>query len=155
MEESLQLRSEIGDPRMLALGQHNLGLLTREEGDYATTRELFAAALHVQWDQGDKWALAYMLEDIAVLAVLLGEPAVALRFAGAGSALREEIQAPRGPRGAGAARDAARPGAGSPGGHGRRGLGRGWSARARRGDHRGARVLQRRFLTIAFPADPT
>ena len=97
MEESLQVRREIGDPRMIALGEHNLGLLTREEGDYGETQKLFADALRVQRDQGDKWALAYMLEDVAVLAVLKGEPGVALRFAGAGSALREEIRAPRGP----------------------------------------------------------
>ena len=95
-EESLQLRREIGDPRMIALGEHNLGILTRTQGDYPATRKLFAGALRVQSDQGDKWALPFMLEDVAVLATFLGEPELALRLAGAGAALREETRAPRG-----------------------------------------------------------
>ena len=37
-----------------------------------------------------------MLEDVAVVAVLVGEPELALRLAGAGAALRDEIGSPRG-----------------------------------------------------------
>jgi class 3 adenylate cyclase/tetratricopeptide (TPR) repeat protein len=96
-EESLRLRREMGDPRMIALGEHNLGLLTRSQGDYEATRELFAGALHVQRDQNDRWALGFMLEDIAVLAALVGEPEHGLRLASAGGALRAEIDATRGP----------------------------------------------------------
>jgi class 3 adenylate cyclase/tetratricopeptide (TPR) repeat protein len=95
-EESLRLRRETGDPWMIALGEHNLGILTRTEGDYDTTRELFAGALKTFRDHGDKWALAFILEDVAVLAVLVDEPAVALRLAGAGAAVREETGSPRG-----------------------------------------------------------
>jgi class 3 adenylate cyclase/tetratricopeptide (TPR) repeat protein len=96
LEESLQLRREIGDPREIALGEHNLGVLARQEGDYRATRQLFAGALRVQRDQNDRWALAFMLEDIAVLAAFEGDPSMALRLAGAGAALRDEIGAPRG-----------------------------------------------------------
>ncbi len=95
-EESLRLRRETGDPWMIALGEHNLGLLTRSQGDYRTTRSLFPRALRTYRDAGDRWAIAFMLEDVAVLATLLGEHAIALRLAGAGSAVREEIGAPRG-----------------------------------------------------------
>jgi tetratricopeptide (TPR) repeat protein len=95
-EESLRLRRETGDPWSIALGEHNLGLLTRAEGDYDATRELFAAALRTFADKGDKWATAFLLEDVAALAVLLDEPAVAMRLAGAGAALREETGSPRG-----------------------------------------------------------
>ncbi len=95
-EESLRLRRETGDPWMIALGEHNLGILTRAEGDYDTTRELFDGALKTFRDHGDKWALAFILEDVAVLAVLVDEPAVALRLGGAGAAVREETGSPRG-----------------------------------------------------------
>ena len=39
-EESLRLRREIGDPRMIALGEHNLGILTRTQGDYDATKRV-------------------------------------------------------------------------------------------------------------------
>jgi class 3 adenylate cyclase/tetratricopeptide (TPR) repeat protein len=96
-EESLRLRRETGDPWMIALGEHNLGLLTRSQGDYKATRNLFRRALRTYRDHGDKWALAFMLEDVAVLATLLEQHEVALRLAGAGAAVRDEIGAPRGP----------------------------------------------------------
>jgi tetratricopeptide (TPR) repeat protein len=96
-EESLALRRQTGDPWMIALGEHNLGVLTRAQGDIVATCRLFANALRVYHDQIEKWALAFMFEDTAVVAVLAGEPALALQLAGAGAALREEIGAPRGP----------------------------------------------------------
>ena len=96
-EESLALRRQTGDPWMIALGEHNLGVLTRAQGDLAGTADLFASALRVYRDHGEKWALAFMLEDTAVLGVLADEPELALRLAGAGAALRDEIGAPRGP----------------------------------------------------------
>ncbi len=95
-EESLSLSRETGDRWLSALGEHNLGILTRAEGDLDQTRSLFASALPVYRDHGEKWALAFMLEDIAVLGVLLGEMELALRLAGAGAELRDEIGAPRG-----------------------------------------------------------
>ena len=95
-EESLRLRRETGDPWMIALGEHNLGILLRSEGDYDAARELFASALETFRDHGDKWALAFILEDVAVLAMLVDEPAVALRLGGAGAAVREETGSPRG-----------------------------------------------------------
>ena len=95
-EQSLELRREMGDPWMIALGEHNLGILTRSQGDYETTKRLFAGALRVQRDQGDKWSLAFMLDDVAVLAALVGRPALAIRLAGAGAALREETGTTRG-----------------------------------------------------------
>jgi class 3 adenylate cyclase/tetratricopeptide (TPR) repeat protein len=95
-EESLRLRRETGDPWMIALGEHNLGILTRSQGDLDATRELFAGALVVYREHGEKWALAFMLEDVAVVATLVGEAGLALRLAGAGAALRDEIGAPRG-----------------------------------------------------------
>jgi adenylate cyclase len=95
-EASLRLRREMGDPWMIALGEHNLAILERSEGDYERARQLFASALPTYRDQGEKWALAFMLEDIAALAACVDEPEVALRLAGAGAALRDEIGAPRG-----------------------------------------------------------
>jgi tetratricopeptide (TPR) repeat protein len=96
-EESLRLRRELGDPRMIALGEHNLGLLTRSQGDLEATRELFADALQIQRDLNDRWALGFMLEDVAVLAALVGEHEGSLRLAAAGGAARAELDATRGP----------------------------------------------------------
>ena len=76
----------------------------RELRDYDATTALFASALRVQRDQGDTWAIAFMLEDVAVLATLLGEAALALRLAGAAAALRNETNALHGNRRAGGAR---------------------------------------------------
>ena len=77
-EESLQLRRETGDPWMIAIGEHNLGILTRSQGDYEHDAEACSRRrCTCSSEHGDKWALPFMLEDIAVLAALEGDPATA------------------------------------------------------------------------------
>ena len=57
----------------------------------------YAASLRAYRDYDDRWALAFLLEDIGVLAALAGDSADAIRLVGAALALREEIGAPRPP----------------------------------------------------------
>ncbi len=68
-EESLRLRRETGDPWMIAMGEYNLGILTRSQGDYEIDAERCSRRRSRTFrEQGDKWALPFMLEDVAVLA---------------------------------------------------------------------------------------
>src|SRR4029079_7283187 len=45
----------------------------------------------------DKWSMAFLFEDIGILAAMSGNPEVALELVGAADAAREAIGAPRSP----------------------------------------------------------
>ncbi len=57
----------------------------------------YAESLRAYRDYDDKWALAFLLEDIGQLAALCGEAERAFELVGAADALREEIGTPRAP----------------------------------------------------------
>src|SRR3954453_10236884 len=96
-EEAMRLNREGGDTWMVALADNNLGNATRELGDQAAARRHYAAALNAYRVYGDNWGMAFLLEDVARLAALLGEGERALELVGAAARLREEIGAPRTP----------------------------------------------------------
>jgi tetratricopeptide (TPR) repeat protein len=75
----------------------NLGNVARDQGDYASARVLYAESLAINRELGDAWQLAYLVEDIGVLAALDAMFLRALRLLGAADALREAISAPRSP----------------------------------------------------------
>jgi tetratricopeptide (TPR) repeat protein len=85
----------VGDRFYLANALNNLANVTRAQGDYAAARALYHESLTINRGLGDKWALAYLLEDIGCLHALEGRAVVALRLVGAASAVREAIGAPR------------------------------------------------------------
>ena len=94
----MRLNREVGDSldgrdRPQQPRQRRRGL-----GDYAAARRHYAESLRVYRDYDDRWALAFLLEDVArARGARRRVRARALELLGAADALREEIGAPRGP----------------------------------------------------------
>jgi hypothetical protein len=82
---------------MVAISHNNLGNSARGLGDRDRARMHFAASLDAYEDYDDRWAMAFLLEDIGALAADAGAADVALELAGAADRLREEIGAARSP----------------------------------------------------------
>ena len=82
---------------MVAIGHNNLGNATRGLGDHAAAGTQYAVSLLAYQEYDDRWALAFLLEDIGVLAARLGDPTRAFEAIGAADTLRREIDSPRSP----------------------------------------------------------
>jgi class 3 adenylate cyclase/tetratricopeptide (TPR) repeat protein len=95
-DEAMRLNREVGDSWMVAISHNNLGNANRGLGDLASARRHYADSLRAYRDYDDQWALAFLLEDVALLAALDGRPEPALELLGAADALRESIGSPRG-----------------------------------------------------------
>ncbi len=93
-EESRRLSAEVGDTWMIAISENNLGNATRGLGQRDAARSHYAAALALSGWYRDLWALAFLFEDIALLA-LDDDPPVALRLIGAADRWRAHIDVPR------------------------------------------------------------
>jgi hypothetical protein len=91
----MRLNREVGDSWMVAISHNNLGNANRGLGDYAAAAREYAACLNAHRQHDDRWALAFLLEDVSRLAALTGEPVRALELLGAADGLREQIGAPR------------------------------------------------------------
>jgi tetratricopeptide (TPR) repeat protein len=96
LEEALRLLREVGDTWMMAISQNNLGNATRDLGDHAAAQANYAASLQTYRDLDDRWALAFLLEDIGILVADRGRPAEGLALLGVTEAVREAIGSPRG-----------------------------------------------------------
>jgi tetratricopeptide (TPR) repeat protein len=94
LRASLNLQREVGDRYSLADTLTNLGIVARDLGDYDEARALLGEGLAVNHALEYPVGTAYVLEEIAGLAVLLGRARQALRLSGAAERLREEIGAP-------------------------------------------------------------
>lgn len=95
-DEAMRLNREVGDSWMVAISHNNLGNANRGLGDLDAARRHYAESLRSYRDHDDQWALAFLLEDVALLAAAEGSPAPALELAGAADALRAAIGSPRG-----------------------------------------------------------
>ena len=93
----MRLNREVGDAWMVAIGHNNLGNATRGLGDLAAAREHYAAALEAYRDYDDRWAMAFLLEDMGILAALGGDAAAAHEALGVAERMRGEIDSPRAP----------------------------------------------------------
>ena len=78
-QKSMLLNREVGDAWMVALCHNNLGNATRGLGDYETARRHYADSLRAYRDYDDRWALAFLLEDIGILAALGGDARIGAR----------------------------------------------------------------------------
>ncbi|MCW2974895.1 MAG: repeat-containing protein [Actinomycetia bacterium] len=95
-DEAMRLNREVGDSWMVAISHNNLGNANRGLGDFAAAREHYAESLRAYREYDDQWALAFLLEDIAMLAALEGRPEPALELLGAADTLRDATGSPRG-----------------------------------------------------------
>ncbi len=93
--EARSLGLEVGDSWMVALSEHNLANANRSIGDLAAARRHYARSVEAFSTYGDRWALALLFEDIAMLAAREGEGLPALELVGAADRLREELETPR------------------------------------------------------------
>ena len=96
-DETMRLGLEVGDNWMVALAKNNLGNANRELGDFNTSKKFYAASLEAYSTYDDQWAMAFLLEDIAILAAQVGEGCTAFELVGAADTMREEIGSPRSP----------------------------------------------------------
>src|SRR5262249_34927251 len=96
-QEAMRLYTEVGDLWSVALAHHNLANAARTLGDFSEARSQYEAAIQIFRDHGDRWALAQLLEDVAVLEARTGASEVALELVGAAESLRDEIGSPRAP----------------------------------------------------------
>ena len=88
------LRGQQGTEPRTVLGQPGE---VRGLGEHDAARRHYAASLRAYRDYDDAWAMAYLLEDIGLLAALSAEPERAFELVGAADTLRQEIGAPRAP----------------------------------------------------------
>ena len=77
------------------LGRAAAGVVATGGG--AVLRPANRDSLRAHREYDDRWALAFLLEDIGVLAASMADLAAALELFGAADALRDAIGAPRGP----------------------------------------------------------
>ncbi|HMA37621.1 MAG TPA: hypothetical protein VKY74_24420 [Chloroflexia bacterium] len=89
-EESLGLLRALGVKPLVALVLHNLGLavLPDQPGRAAA---LFAESLRINQDLGDQRAIAECLAGLVGVAAYSGQPARAVRLAGAAAALLAQL----------------------------------------------------------------
>lgn len=95
-EESMRLNVEVGDTWHIALAHHNLANAHRDLGDADAARRHYREALATFDRYHDRWALAFLVEDVALLAAPEG-PELALGLLAAAERMREEIDAARPP----------------------------------------------------------
>jgi hypothetical protein len=82
---------------MVVVCHNNLGNACRGLRDFAAARVHYAESLRGCIEYDDKWTLAFLLEDIAMLAAVDGAGCTALQLVAAVDALRAAIEAPRAP----------------------------------------------------------
>jgi class 3 adenylate cyclase/tetratricopeptide (TPR) repeat protein len=96
-EKAMAINREVGDRWMVAVCHNNLGNACRGLRDFAAARVHYAESLRGCIEYDDKWTLAFLLEDIAMLAAVDGAGCTALQLVAAVDALRAAIDAPRAP----------------------------------------------------------
>jgi hypothetical protein len=73
-ERAVALQREIGDPQMLANFLSNLGDAARELSDLDAAAMSYAESLTLAEEVDELWLIAYLLEDVAMLAASRARP---------------------------------------------------------------------------------
>jgi DNA-binding CsgD family transcriptional regulator/tetratricopeptide (TPR) repeat protein len=92
--EALHQFRELGDPFGAGLALANRARVARDGGDYGQATAMYAEALRLHWDDGDRGRTARCLNGLGVVAAFAGQGERAARLCGAAEALREAIGAP-------------------------------------------------------------
>jgi DNA-binding SARP family transcriptional activator len=88
--ESRSLSEGIGFREGIAWAAEQLGLLAAVDGDPAAI-DLLRRSLELHGELRDRWRMSSVLEDLAAIALALGQPVPAGRLLGAAEAIREAI----------------------------------------------------------------
>ena len=96
-DRCMLLTREVGDVWMAAVCDTNLGNASRSLGEYDLARKYYAESLAAHHKFDDRWSLAFLLEDVGMLAAMEGDAPSALELMGAADALREGSKVPRPP----------------------------------------------------------
>jgi len=75
--------------------RNNLGNALRGLGNYDAARSHYADSLRAYRNYDDRWAIAFLLEDVGMLSSLIGDARSAFTLMGCADALREAIGTPR------------------------------------------------------------
>ncbi len=97
LERALLIWREIGERWAMTNTIHNLANVAREERDFQQAERLYAESIGGWRELDDRWGISYWLEDTGLLQLRLDRPQRAMQLMGAGTALREQIGAPRPP----------------------------------------------------------
>lgn len=93
--DAMRLNEEVGDAWMVAVSHNNLGNAYRDLGEGAEARWHYRSSATQYLPYADRWATAFLLEDIAVQLALDGEGGEAVTLLGAADHMRAEIDSPR------------------------------------------------------------
>jgi non-specific serine/threonine protein kinase len=91
LEEFLALARPLGYPRRIGAGLFNLGLVAEDEGDYSRAQSLYEESVEFARQAKDRWALAFLLEAFASLAIARRQGRRGALLSGAAAALRQQI----------------------------------------------------------------
>jgi predicted ATPase/pimeloyl-ACP methyl ester carboxylesterase/DNA-binding CsgD family transcriptional regulator len=94
LEQSLPLLRAVDDRWGTAVALYYLGRVASDQADTATAAARWIESLGICRAQGYLWCVPYLLEGVAVLAVVHGRPVESARLAGAAQALHDTIGAP-------------------------------------------------------------
>jgi len=87
-EESLEIWQSLGDHEGVAWAHHRLGIVVLQQGDHATAREYFLTNLTISSQIGYLWGIAWAYEGFSQLAIIAGQPQLAVRLTSAADAIR-------------------------------------------------------------------
>ncbi len=90
LTESRSLSEGIGFREGIAWSVEQLGLLAAVDGDPAAI-SLLRRSLELHSELRDRWRMSSVLEDLAAIALALGQPRPAARLLGAAEAIRDAI----------------------------------------------------------------
>src|SRR5262249_11427118 len=94
LQESLEIRRELGDQQGIAASLHGLGDVATAQGRLDDARSLHRESLAIRQALGDKGGIADGLESLAGVAAVQEYGQEAARLFSAAAALREELGAP-------------------------------------------------------------
>jgi non-specific serine/threonine protein kinase len=89
---SLAIRQELGYREGIGILNHLLGLVAFREGNAAEARQLWEQNLGIMRELGMRWQVSFVLAMFSGLAATQGQPARAVRLAGATAMLGESYQ---------------------------------------------------------------
>jgi tetratricopeptide (TPR) repeat protein len=94
LEEAVAIHQALGDRWEIGNALNNLANVLRAQNDYAAAKAMYNESLEIYRDLRDKWALAYLFEDVAWLSALQGDGGRTVRLCASASVLRADINAP-------------------------------------------------------------